>query len=75
MERGEIMRLNKTKLEIAQAKKRINPYDLCEAAGIRYNTYRRIVKGGDCKPTTAGNIAAALGVDVEELIEREGVEK
>lgn len=65
------MKLNKEKLEIAQAEKRLNPYALCETAGIRYNTYRRIIKGNPCKPATAGSIAAALGVRVEDLIERE----
>lgn len=69
------MKLCKTKLEIAQAKKMINSYALCEAAGISYNTYRRILNGGECKPTTAGAIAAALGVKVEDLIESEVMEK
>lgn len=66
------MKLSSQKLEIAQAEKRLNPYALCEAAGIQYQTYRRIIKGNPCKPATAGSIAAALGVRVEDLVEKEG---
>lgn len=65
------MKLNREKLEIAQAEKKLNPYDLCEAAGIQYQTYRRIIKGHPCKHATAGSIAAALGVRVADLIEKE----
>ena len=69
------LKLNKDKVDIAMANARMNAYALCESAGIQYQTYRRIIKGKACKPATAGNIAAALGVRVEELIEREEVEK
>lgn len=65
------MKLSKEKLEIAQAEKMLNVYGLCEAAGIQYQTYRRIIQGNPCKPSTAGSIAAALGVRVADLIERE----
>ena len=64
------MKLHEEKLMLAMANSRMNAYDLCEAAGIQYQTYRRIIKGKPCKPATAGSIAAALGVRVEELIER-----
>lgn len=65
------MNLSKQKLTIAMANARLNAYGLCAAAGIQYQTYRRIIKGSPCKPATAGSIAAALGVRVEDLIERE----
>lgn len=72
MERSvNILKLSKEKLEIAQAEKMLNAYGLCEAAGIQYQTYYRIIKGFPCKPTTAGRIAAALEVRVEDLIEKE----
>ena len=64
------MILSESKLTLAMANARMNAYALCEEAGIQYQTYRRIIKGKSCKPATAGNIAAALGVRVEELIER-----
>lgn len=51
------------------ARKSMNPYDLCSSAGISYAAYRRIMKQGGCKIATLGKIAAALGVDVTEIIE------
>lgn len=66
------MKLNEDKLMLAMAKARLTVQGLCEAAGIQYQTYRRIINGNSCKPITAGRIAVALDVDVEELIEREG---
>lgn len=51
------------------ARKAMNPYDLCSKAGISYAAYRRIMKEGGCKIATLGKIAAALGVDVTEIIE------
>lgn len=66
------MKINKEKLMLAMANARLNAYGLCEAAGIQYQTYRRVIKGFPCKPATAGSIAAALGVRVEDLVEKEG---
>lgn len=70
MKGREIMILDESKLTLAMANACMNAYALCEAADIQYQTYRRVIKGKPCKPATAGNIAAALGVRVEELIER-----
>lgn len=69
------MKLNENKLTLAMANARLNAYGLCAAAGIQYATYRRIIKGFPCKPATAGSIAAALGVRVEDLVEREEEKK
>lgn len=65
------MRLNEQKLNIAMAKARLTVYGLCEAADIQYQTLRRIMRGHPCKPITAGKISAALGIDIEDLIEKE----
>lgn len=65
------MKLDKQKVTLAMANACMNAYGLCEAAGIQYATYHRIINGKPCKPATAGSIAAALGVRVEELIENE----
>lgn len=62
------MKLNTNKLTLAMANARLNAYGLCEAASIQYATYNRIVNGKPCKPATAGKIAAALNVRVEDLI-------
>lgn len=63
------MKLNEQKLILAMANSRLNAYGLCAAAGIQYQTYRRIIKGGTCKPATVGSIAKALGVPVEDLLD------
>lgn len=65
------MKLNETKVTIAMAKAQLNAFALCEKAGIQYATYHRIINGKPCKPATAGKIAAALGVRVEELFKNE----
>lgn len=49
----------------------MNPYDLCKEVNIQYQTYRRISAGHNCKPATAGKIAKALNVPVEQLVDLE----
>ena len=63
------MTINKNKLLVALANACMNPYDLCKAVNIQYQTYRRITNGNNCKPATVGKIAKALNVSVEEIIE------
>lgn len=65
------MKINNSKLQIALATACMNPYDLCKAIDIRYQTYRRIATGCNCKPATAGKIAKALNVPVEQLVDLE----
>lgn len=65
------MKINNSKLQIALATACMNPYDLCKAVNIQYQTYRRISAGHKCKPATAGKIAKALNVPVEQLIDLE----
>jgi hypothetical protein len=62
------MVVNKQKLELAMANTCMNPYDLCKAVEIQYQTYRRLSNGGKCKPATVGKIAKVLGVNAAELI-------
>ena len=68
------MKLSKTKLTLAIANACMSTSDVCKAAGIQYQTFLRISKGNPCKPATAGKIAAALNVRVEDLIEWESDE-
>ncbi|MEZ3506858.1 MAG: helix-turn-helix transcriptional regulator [Lachnospiraceae bacterium] len=63
------LKISQDKVQIAMARKTMNPYDLCSAAGISYASYRRIMKEGGCKIATLGKIASALDVDVKEIIE------
>lgn len=66
------MTINNSKLQIALATACMNPYDLCKAVNIQYQTYRRISAGNNCKPATVGKIAKALNVPVENLIDVKG---
>lgn len=63
------LKISQNKVQLAMARKAMNPYDLCSKAGISYASYRRIMKAGGCKIATLGKIAAAIGVDVTEIIE------
>lgn len=63
------LKISQDKVQLAMARKSMNPYDLCSSAGISYAAYRRIMKQGGCKIATLGKIAEALGVDVTEIIE------
>lgn len=65
------MKINNLKLQIALATACMNPYDLCKAVKIQYQTYRRIAAGNNCKPATVGKIAKALSCNVTDLLEDE----
>lgn len=63
------IRLSTDKLILAMAEECLNPYDLCEKADIQYATYKRATQTGLIKPATAGKIAKALNVKVQDLLE------
>lgn len=63
------LQISQDKMQIEMAKKCMNPYDLCNAAGISYTSYRRIVKVGGCKLATLGKIAKALDCEVTDILE------
>ena len=63
------LKISQDKVQLAMAKKAMNPYDLCSKAGISYASYRRIMKEGNCKIATLGKISQALGVDVTEIMD------
>lgn len=63
------LKISQDKVQIAMARKAMNPYDLCSKAGISYASYRRIMKEGNCKIATLGKISQALGVDVTEIMD------
>ena len=64
--------LCQSKVQTVMARNIMNPYDLCSKAGISYQSYRRIMLKGICKTSTLGRIAAALNVDVLDIIKTEG---
>lgn len=61
------MKINAKKYELARARACMGPKEL-EAAGISRGTLCNIRKR-NLKPQTIGRIAAALGVDVTEIID------
>ena len=63
------MKISKTKLNIALARKCWNQRDLRDNAVVSSQTVLNINNGKSVMPATVGKIAAALGVDVTELIE------
>ena len=69
---GEIMKVDRKKLELAMARACMNSADLRVAAGLPRPTVQNAVVGKGVRPGTLGRIARALGVDPAELILQEG---
>lgn len=63
-----MLRLDETKIEIAQARKGISNWDLVKITGLSQVTINNIKNGKRCKPENVHNIAKALDVDPEDLI-------
>jgi len=64
------MRIEQTKLNIALARKSMSLTDLRQV--VSADTLRRVTKGEHLRTKTIGRIAAALDVDVLEIIEAKG---
>ena len=63
------MKIDKEKLDIIMAKTHMYIKEICEAAGLPAETFKQARSGArNPKPKTIGRIAAALGVDVTEII-------
>lgn len=65
------MKISKSKLTLALARKCWNQRDLRDNAVVSAQTAVSINKGKDVMPATVGKIARALGVDVTDIIEQE----
>ena len=65
------MILNKQKLDIAMANKCMTSNELQEKSTLPRGTFLKVIGGRSVKPATAGKIAKALDVQVQELIELE----
>jgi len=63
------MKINNQKLDLALARKCLNMRDLRSNKNVSPQTLTRIRRGEEVLPKTVGCIAAALGVDPEEIIE------
>lgn len=62
------MKLNAEKISIILANQCKSATDL-RATGMAPTTISKIMRGGEIRCKTAGRLAAALGVPVEELLE------
>ena len=66
-ERGEEMKLNQEKFDLARARACKGTKEL-EAAGIPRGTLCTAMSGKNVRPETIGKIARALEVDVTDII-------
>ena len=63
------MTVSREKINIIMARKQVTAAELCEMAGFSRNRFYAILSSRNVVPKTAGRVAAALGVDVTEIIE------
>ena len=67
-ERSETMILDYGKIKLACARKCLTIRNVLQEAHVSTLTAKRIKDGGEVNTKTAGKLAAALGVDVIELL-------
>lgn len=65
------MTIDRSKVNIILAKKKITISEFCNKSGISRNRFYTVMNSKNVTPKTAGHIADLLGVDVTEIIETE----
>lgn len=65
------MKIDSRRINTQLARQGMTKADLAKKSGLMPQNVSTIIRRGTCEPRTAGKIARALGVDVEELIYRE----
>ena len=65
------MKLDCLKIEMALAEKGLSKSKYAELCRISRQNLSTILRRGSCEPTTAGKLAAGLGVSVCEIIKGE----
>lgn len=65
------MTVDRRKVDLILAKKRISITELCELAGFSRTRFYAVMNSKKVTPKTAGRFAKVLGVDVTEIIEVE----
>lgn len=63
------MKLNRNKVDVAMARKKMTVVQLAEAYGVSRARMNVILNSQVITPVCAGRVADALGVDVTEIIE------
>ena len=66
------MILSKQKIDIVMANRCMTSNELQEKSTLPRGTCLKVICGKNVRPVTAGKIAKALDVQVQELIEMEG---
>ena len=64
------MKLNRDKVNIAMARKKMTVMDLAKAYGVSRARINVILNSQVITPVCAGRVAEALGVDVTEIIDQ-----
>ncbi len=71
----QIVQVDVQKLRELRQRRVLTLRELEERSGVAYNTIWRLENGrGGAQPRTIRKLAAALGVDPEELVKVEGVD-
>ncbi|MEY8331444.1 MAG: helix-turn-helix transcriptional regulator [Lachnospiraceae bacterium] len=63
------MKLDKEKVLIAMAKKKMGRAELAAKLGVKDSSITNAFKKASTRPSTVGRYAEALGVDVADIIE------
>ena len=66
------MTINAIKIETRLAEMGITKAVLAERCGVSRQNISTIIRRGTCEPKTAGKLAQGLGVDVTEILGKEG---
>ncbi len=64
------MKLNRDKVNIAMARKKMTVMDLAKAYGVSRARINVILNSQVITPVCAGRVAEALGVDVTDIIDQ-----
>ena len=64
------MRIDRVKLATELARRELRQKSLAELAGISQNTVSAISCGKTVSPQTAGKVAGALNVPLEQIVEK-----
>ncbi|EOS41847.1 helix-turn-helix domain-containing protein [Lachnospiraceae bacterium JLR.KK009] len=63
------MKMDRKKIDICRARKKMTVADLAEAYGVSRARMNVIINQREVTPVSAGRLADALGVDVLEIME------
>lgn len=65
------MKISSQKIELLQAQRNLSTTAFAEKSGISRQNISTIKARGTCTPTTLAKLAAGLGVDPSEIIEKD----